>query len=44
MKSDRNKVVGPAGLRSWWKMGLDFVLCSEDDGRGASEALSRGVT
>lgn len=27
-----NKVMGSGGLRSWWKMGLDFVLYSEDNG------------
>ena len=39
-----NKIAGPAGLRSWWNMGLDFVFYSEDDGGGTNEALSRGVT
>lgn len=27
-----NKVMGSAGLRSWWKMSLDFVLYPEDNG------------
>lgn len=27
-----DKVVGSEGLRSWWKMGLDFVLYSENNG------------